>query len=268
MKKLTQSSDEKRIKKLYALLLQHRIPVHVTEEQSVVVLWLLQPAFEAQAKELIAQFSDNPEQFQFTNTSNTRSGLAMLWQSMASQAGLVTFGIALLVLATALSQLLSFQITAENMLIIDPRSGSFDWQQPWRLITPALLHFSPTHLVFNLFWWWYLGGRIELSLSKGALLTLFFVTGVISNTIQLVLSGPQFGGLSGVVYGLLGFCMVMSAKRGGPLWLPPALIFFMVLWLVLGFSNALWVNMANEAHLSGLISGIALGAYYRFILKR
>ncbi|RTE86468.1 MULTISPECIES: rhomboid family intramembrane serine protease [Gammaproteobacteria] len=268
MKKLTQSSDETHIKKLYALLLQHRIPVHVTEEQGKVVLWLLQPAFEAQALELIAQFHDNPDQFQFKQGGKSQSGLALLWHNMAAQAGIVTFVIAIAVLAVAALQFLFFDSTTQSLLIAPPNATEFNWQQPWKLVTPAFLHFSATHLIFNVFWWWYLGGRIELTQGKGTLITLFFLTAVISNFVQFAVSGPLFGGLSGVVYGLLGFCMIMSAKRGGPLWLPPALIFFMVLWLVLGYSNALWVNMANEAHLSGLLSGLGLGAYYRFVLKR
>jgi GlpG protein len=32
-------------------------------------------------------------------------------------------------------------------------------------------------------------------------------------------------------------------------------VYFLLGWLVLGYFDVLWVNMANEAHLFGLISG-------------
>jgi len=268
VKKLKQSQDEALIKSLYALLLRHRVPVHVSEENGSIVLWLLQPAFEAQAKELIHQYLSDPEQFNQQVQFKAPNSLKIIWHTLASQAGVVTFVVACAVLLTAALQLIYWQQTTTALLIAERTALSFNWGEPWRLVTPAFLHFSATHLIFNVFWWWYLGGRIELTLGRGVLFGLFVFTAVLSNYIQFAVSGPLFGGLSGVVYGLLGFCMVMSAKRGGPLWLPPALLFFMVAWLILGYTNVLWVNMANEAHLAGLLSGAVAGAYFRFVLKK
>jgi GlpG protein len=37
--------------------------------------------------------------------------------------------------------------------------------------------------------------------------------------------------------------------------LPNNLVYFLLGWLALGYFDVLWVNMANEAHLFGLISG-------------
>ncbi|HAD47374.1 MAG TPA: rhomboid family intramembrane serine protease, partial [Idiomarina sp.] len=82
---------------------------------------------------------------------------------------------------------------------------------------------------------------------------------------QYVVSGPNFGGLSGVVYGLLGFCWLYSFGRRTPLWLPPGLIVFMVGWLILGYTGVLWVNIANEAHLAGLLSGCLAGVVVRLL---
>lgn len=31
----------------------------------------------------------------------------------------------------------------------------------WRYFTHALMHFSLMHILFNLLWWWYLGGAVE-----------------------------------------------------------------------------------------------------------
>jgi GlpG protein len=33
--------------------------------------------------------------------------------------------------------------------------------EAWRYFSHALMHFSLVHIIFNLFWWWYLGGAVE-----------------------------------------------------------------------------------------------------------
>ena len=48
-----------------------------------------------------------------------------------------------------------------------------------------------------------------------------------------------------------------------PLYLPPGLIGFLLFWLVLGYTDLLWVNVANTAHTAGLISGLLVGAVMR-----
>lgn len=267
MKKLTSAVAEEEIKPLYTMLLGYGIPVSVTREAGRFHLWLLQPAFEAHARELMTRFAEHPERF--ANAPEASNSIfSPLWRTLAKQAGPVTFLVAIAVLAVALAQLIDFRATLAYLLIADPNLPQIDMSEPWRVISPAFLHFSATHLVFNLFWWWYLGGRIELSLGWKMLLGLFVFTAIAANIAQFFWQGPLFGGLSGVVYGLLGFSMVMSAKRGGPLWLPPMLLIFMVGWLLLGYLDILPVSMANDAHLAGLISGIVAGAFVRFGLKR
>ncbi|RUO42719.1 rhomboid family intramembrane serine protease [Aliidiomarina taiwanensis] len=267
MKKLAQSTSEADIKRVYSILQSYGIPVSVTYEKNSYFLWLLQPAFEAHARELMLRIAKHPEEFE-TPAEQSQSILKPLWQTLSKQAGLVTFLIALAVLAIAIAQLVDVQGTLRYLLIAHPNFPQLDMSEPWRLVTPAFLHFSATHLVFNLFWWWYLGGRIELSLGPKVLVGLFLFTAITSNLVQFYWQGPLFGGLSGVVYGLFGFAIIMSAKRGGPLWLPPMLIAFMLGWLLIGFAEALPLNMANEAHLAGLISGLVAGAFVRFGLKR
>lgn len=130
-----------------------------------------------------------------------------------------------------------------------------DWQV-WRFFTPSLIHFSIMHLVFNLLWWWYLGGQIEMRIGSGKLLILALAAGAISNTAEFMLSGPAFGGLSGVVYALLGYCWLRG--RSQPecgIALPPALMGFMLLWLALGFTGLLG-PVGNMAHLAGLLVGL------------
>jgi len=137
----------------------------------------------------------------------------------------------------------------------------FDYSQSWRFITPAFLHFSMLHIVFNLLWWWELAGVIEKQQGKQRLILLFLFTAITSNLAQYYLVGPYFGGLSGVVYGLVGYCWLWGLlNKGSKVSLPNSYFVFLLAWLVLGFVNLLPVNVANYAHLVGLLAGLILAA--------
>ncbi|RDV23966.1 rhomboid family intramembrane serine protease GlpG [Alteromonas aestuariivivens] len=146
-----------------------------------------------------------------------------------------------------------------NALMMQPFAVLLETQQWWRLIGPAFLHFSALHFVFNLLWWSMLGGQIERKLGVMMLLVVFLVSAVASNLAQALVSGPNFGGLSGVVYALLGFVWWLGwLKPAWGLQLPKAIVGFMLIWLVLGYADILWVSMANTAHTVGLIAGCLL----------
>jgi GlpG protein len=89
------------------------------------------------------------------------------------------------------------------------------------------------------------------------LLNVTLSVALISNAAQYFMVNPNFGGLSGVVYGLFGYFWI--AGRLNPaqgLSISPGLVGFMLLWLLLGFFDVLWVSMANWAHLGGLLAGM------------
>lgn len=248
--------------RLRQFMLRQGVPVTVSERGGELDMWVMDSRYDALAIQLLDQFTDDPAD----NTAvQTGSILGPTLRSLTKQAGPVTFVVALSILIVAGLQFFwSMNDMLAALMITPPGSSQLALDQPWRLLSPALLHLSATHLFFNLFWWWYLAGRVELSLGGPTLLIIFLLTGVSANLLQWYTSGPLFGGLSGVVYGLFGFCAVYGWRRRSALNLPPALLGFMIAWLVLGYTDILWVNMANEAHLMGLISGLGLGAVYRF----
>ncbi len=134
--------------------------------------------------------------------------------------------------------------------------------QPWRLITPMLLHFSLMHIIFNLLWWADLGRLIERFQSSGQLLMITLMTAAVSNVAQFLDSGPLFGGLSGVVYGLLGYLWIYGKVNPGAGYaLRREIVIFMLAWLVICFVGLSGI-VANTAHLSGLVSGCALGGLF------
>ncbi len=168
--------------------------------------------------------------------------------------------------AEDLLRLLLFQdvVTVdENFIFLDQ---DLPWQEGgyWRLFTPALLHFSWVHLVFNCLWMWEFGRRIEIHQGKWRLVGLLLTIALLSNLAQYFAAGSSlFGGLSGVIYGLAGYCWLWSKLRPEePFAVPDSLFYALVIIMVVmmtGVFGALGIaQIANNAHFAGLVAGLAL----------
>ena len=165
----------------------------------------------------------------------------------------------------------------EPFLIAQPPHGSAisgsDWTvwddlragELWRLFTPILLHFHPFHLLFNAFWLRDLGVPSERFLGSAQYIAFLLWSALLSNLAQLVLGlSPNFGGLSGVVYALMGFLWARSYfDRSSGLRVPTGWVIFFVGWMVVGFTGLLdgllGGSIANYTHLGGFAAGVIYG---------
>lgn len=145
--------------------------------------------------------------------------------------------------------------------------------QIWRLFSPALLHGSFLHIAFNMLWLWSLGKEIDPRIGLFRSLILTLTAGVISNTVQYLMSGPFFLGYSGIITGLAGF--IWSRQKRAP-WegypIRKSMLLFLAVF-VLGMvvlqigsvifmlitHQMLFPNIANSAHISGAIWGLMMG---------
>lgn len=143
--------------------------------------------------------------------------------------------------------------------------------QMWRLFTPIFLHFGTLHILFNMLWLRDLGSMIEARRSSRQLLLLALVLAGTSNIAQYLVSGPTFGGMSGVVYGLLGYIWMQGRfNPASKLSLQPQTVMFMIVWFFICLSG-LAGPIANTAHAVGLAVGVAWGfldARMRVVLRR
>jgi GlpG protein len=135
----------------------------------------------------------------------------------------------------------------------------FQHGEVWRLFTPMFIHFGILHIVFNMMWLYQLGSMIEARQGWFVFLLLVLVSQVVSGIAQYLIVGPVFGGMSGVVYALLGYVWVRGKyDRNSGLFLHPQTLTYMLIWLVLCFTGILG-PIANWAHLGGLATGMAWG---------
>ncbi len=139
--------------------------------------------------------------------------------------------------------------------------------QIWRLWTPMFLHFSGFHILFNSLWLWELGRRVERLNGPLHYGLFILVVSLGANCFQYWLEGPSlFGGMSGVIYGLLGYIWMRQKFNPHPLLaVPPGMIIFMLVWLfacVFGFADYfMGESVANGAHIGGLVTGMIIGAW-------
>lgn len=255
-----------------ALLWQRQIPHRIAEEAGEQVLRLADGRDRERAAALLARWRSGELQLRLrrVETAPAAAALPQALRSAPVTVGLIALsvlGFLLIYLGAPVSWVSALSFNPFTLRggapVFAPQDGQY-----WRLVTPVFLHFGWLHIVFNSLWCWELGRRIEQQLGSANLLGLFLVIAVVSNGAQQQVSpAALFGGLSGVVYGWLGFGFV--AGQLNPLWraMAPAtpIVLFMVGWLlvcILGLVNVLGFAVANAAHVGGLLAGAALGLLF------
>jgi GlpG protein len=150
----------------------------------------------------------------------------------------------------------------------------------WRLVTPIFLHFDLVHLLFNLFMFLPLAGQIESLRGSRRVVLLIVVLAVVSNLVQYFLGATtfdglkptiagswNFGGLSGVIYGLLGYVWMKSRlEPDSGFEISAHTVVLLLAWLFIG--PLVVKNIANGAHVGGLIAGVLLGAMPSFWARK
>lgn len=252
-----------------------KIPAKIHKQNNNYVVYIEQEESLEQAGLILKEFLNDPNNEKFRRASwestaeqymeqSSQHPSSSIVQEIFSRSGFVT--IVITIICIGVYGLMAMQ-GAERIfeLLSFPKIGvdKIRGTDLIRLLSPIFLHFSVPHLIFNLLWWWVYGGQIERFQSSLHLLLLTITIGLISNMTQYLTSGANFGGLSGVVYGVLAYCWIWGKIRPqDKLFLPDALFNFMMIWLVIGYTGILDTmmgKMANAAHLGGLLSGLLLG---------
>lgn len=234
--------------------------IKVIDSQTAEV-WVVDTQF-TQAKEIWLTFLKEPHAAKFQDAAWLVNRPSALFQYQNSNLNLWSRTLALnpLVLLVAVASLVTFAFLhlfapeSTYYLLQFSRSNVFNW------FTPALMHFDALHLIFNLMWWVYLGDKVVEQYRVHCLAVVTVSSALLSNWMQFALVGPNFGGMSGVVYALCGFVWLNGVRYPSqPKILPNAMIGLMLVWMMIGFADVLYVSMANWAHLFGLLAGALLG---------
>ncbi len=151
------------------------------------------------------------------------------------------------------------QVTQFSLFGLQLEWLALPWSEPWRLVTPMLVHFGFLHILFNMLWLRDLGRIVEARHGTAYLFVFVLLCGVLSNIAQFEIGqSARFAGMSGVVYGLLGLVWIRGRLDPAVGYgITPFTVQFMLIWLVLGFLGDFGV--ANWCHLFGLLTGLIWG---------
>ena len=253
------------------LLQRLQLPHRVTEEAGEQLLWVPDEAVAEQVRSLYQRYPQGAE----LPAVPVAAGRPGFWRTLrAAPLTLVLLAATLLVALLSWGgenlavvhwlSFMDFRVQGQYLLFV-PLSDSLAAGQWWRLWSPALLHFGVLHLAMNSLWIWELGRRIEWRQGGLVLLMLVLSYSLVSNVGQYVWSGPSlFGGLSGVLYGLLGHCWIYQKLAPNPFYrLPPGVVGMMLIWLLVCmtgiFELVQLAAIANAAHVAGLLAGCGTG---------
>ena len=164
-------------------------------------------------------------------------------------------------------QVVSWLSFANPTAHIGKPRAQIPWMEPWRMVTPIFLHFGVMHLVFNMLMLISMGSRVERAIGPYRYAALVLALAIFSNLAQgLMVPHHNFGGMSGVVYGIFGFIWVqMSRAPSRGLAVDGLTSFIMMAWFFAGFSSQFNMGgaaVANHAHAGGLLMGLLIGAVW------
>lgn len=245
------------------------------EHQQNYTLLLDDESKTAQVEKALAIFIRDPFHPRYQAASwqsgSTNSGLRYprvpLVQAIRERAGVLTLG----GIAVCLIMFIVIQISGPYQVLhwLSWPADRQQYFQVWRWVSHALLHFSLLHLLFNLLWWWYLGGAIEKRLGSGKLFVIALISALLSGWMQAKFHNIWFGGLSGVVYALMGYCWLRGERDpASGIYLERGLAGFVVLWMILGFFGVFGETVANAVHVTGLAVGLAMAYVDTLQVKR
>jgi len=144
-----------------------------------------------------------------------------------------------------------------------PLAGSVE---PWRFLTAAFLHStSPLHILFNMYALWLVGPFLEQAFGRGRFVALYGLSAVGGSVGVLLLTPPTYEawsagvvGASGAVFGLFGAIIPVLRRTGRS-------AMQIVVLIAINMAIPFFVpNIAWQAHVGGLVVGLAIGSGYAF----
>ena len=144
-------------------------------------------------------------------------------------------------------------------------SPTFFLDRPWTLLTSMFVHASFWHIFANMFTLYFFGRYVYTLVGERKFLVVYFLGGILGGGLYLLMASPLSiaVGASGAVFAVAGVLTVMRPKLTVFVFPIPAPIPLWVAviggFLILSFSPF----VAWQAHLGGLVFGLAMGYFFQ-----
>ena len=141
-------------------------------------------------------------------------------------------------------------------------------ERPWTLLTNIFIHGGLWHLAANMITLFFFGRYLSMMVGETKFLIVYFLGGIIGNFFFILLgpSNTLVIGASGAVFAVGGAFTLLAPKMKVfvfpipapiPLWIA-VIGMFIILTLLAPYFNIAW-----QAHLGGLLVGLAAGYFFK-----
>lgn len=303
MRHIGKLPDEQLARRFEDYMLVEEVRVSVEPEDGQWAVWVVEEDQLDRAKEELAQFNADPGAERYlghgqiadrTRKEEDRANrrfrknqidLRTTWNRGGGMPKAGPATIALIAISVVCTLMTNFGhdgssffyfLTFFNPAKLGRGNGWLGWEgllsgEIWRAVTPIFLHFDTLHLLFNMWMFFVLAAQMERRLKSGLFLVFVLAVAVVSNLAEHIWihwKSPDkiiaVGGMSGVVYGLLGYIWMKYRyePQQGYL-LGPNTVLILLGWMVLCMLG-IFGNIANGAHVMGLVAGCAIGYWNTF----
>jgi membrane associated rhomboid family serine protease len=136
--------------------------------------------------------------------------------------------------------------------------------QPWTIVSAMFIHDGIYHILFNMFTLYFFGMYVLALVGETRFFLVYFIGGIVGNALFMLLAPNTIAvGASGAIFALGGVLVVLVPRLKVmifPIPVPVDLwISILLSFLVLIF----FTGVAWQAHLGGLLTGLAAGYIFR-----
>ncbi|MFC4102745.1 rhomboid family intramembrane serine protease [Paenibacillus xanthanilyticus] len=155
----------------------------------------------------------------------------------------------------------------KGILLVDPFTNYFSFDEPWRYVTSIFLHGGFDHLLFNCFAILVFAPPLERILGKFNYAFFYLFAGLMGNAFTALLETDSISslGASGAIYGVYGIYLYLAlfkkAMDEGSRRTVYTILIFGIIASLLSPNTNLW------AHLGGAVAGFGFGFLYDKVLN-
>ena len=182
----------------------------------------------------------------------------------------VLIGINILVfIATSTVSGSIFQLSPAVADQIGVRNFTFS-TQPWTIVTAMFAHDGIVHILFNMLALYFYGMYVIALVGEVRFFLVYFIGGVVGNALYLLISShgaPPAVGASGAIFALGGLLVVLVPRLKVMIFPIPIPVDLWIAIIIIALIS-LSPGIAWEAHLGGLLTGIAAGYIFKLQSRR
>ena len=174
----------------------------------------------------------------------------------------------LIFIATSIS---SGSITNVSMAIANQVgvSSATIASQPWTIVSAMFIHDGIFHILFNMLTLYFFGMYVLALVGETRFFLVYFIGGIVGNALFMLLAPGHIAiGASGAIFALGGVLAVLVPRLKVMIFPIPVPVDLWISILISFLVLIAFTGVAWQAHLGGLLTGLAAGYIFKQMARR